>query len=1289
MKKKLLSLLALTLCMASSTWALNQMGSGPYLIGSAADLQAFATLVNSNTANATANAVLTADIDMSTLSSWTAIGDWHADGYGYKGHFDGQGHTIRNFNFTATRNYFGLFGVIPSGCLIENFTIEGTITINGNYGYAGGVAAYAKEKTSTIRNVHSIVNINSTSTANTPRIGGILGGVGEMNSSSVIDRCTYSGTLNANDKGGNYGGIVGYILNNSNVSADITNCLFDGKLQSSVTTNSAQFGGIIGYTRKGIVNVKNCLSLGTFEYEEGNAMNIGQFIGRLTFDSGTSGCTFDNNYYQDRGYNLYGTSSGGAPNGSASVEATDTQFTSGELCVLLNGNADHGTNWYQTLGTDNYPTPNGNSLVYKYDSYNDCALTTPTTNTISYTNTPTFTAHTYTDGICSTCGHANPSYVTKNSAGYYEIDTASKLKWFAAKVNADREMTTNAVLTDDINMSGITSWEPIGNWINSCAYKGHFNGQGHKIENVNFTTFTRGYHGLFGILSTGCLIENFSISGEMTFSVQNAGTIAAYARDATPTIRNVHSSVTIKDSQTNQNRHHAGIVGTVQKGTTAGGTTVIERCTYSGTLSISSTNNNANYGGIVGFVQSDGAAVCNITDCLFDGTLENTAESPGSCSFGGIVGYCSSGTTTITNCLSVGTVSAKAKRFGQFFGIANSTTSSTKIYNSYYQGANANGGDSKTPTPNEVTSVDTELTSGEVAYLLNESISGGTTWYQTIGTDDYPILDNTHSIVYANGTVCPGTDVVQEGTISFSNTEGTVEGSHNYTGGEGFCIYCDAVQPDYMTPTGSYYMIANEKQLKWFAAFVNAGNRSVNAKLTADIDLDGVAVQPIGNASGAYTGEFDGQGNAITNYSHTATTTHNGLFGYIDGSAVVKNFSISGSLTSNQNYTGTIGLAKGSSHIKGIHSSLNIDIQYKGWAGGIVGGADGTVIVEECWFDGTFNTHNYADAKGGIVGYASSPTIKNCLFSGTFTGESNQHYGGILGYVNSNNFGGVQNCLSMGSVTTTNTNHSYVAAIIGNMNTNTNVTGITNNYWLTGSSYAGYAGAKASDASLEAAHEVTTEQLAIGEVAYKLGSAWYQTIGTDTHPVLDNSSKQVYELEVKAAGWASFVPTVSIDALPTGVTAYVGQNTGASLHLEEVTELPADNAFVVKANEGYYYYNGSDATLTLSEDNDLEFSATAFAANGTQYCLAKKNDVVGFYKVNSGIQIPARKAYLVVTNSVKNFYGFEEDDATSLNEELRMKNEELYEGAVYNLAGQRIQKMQKGINIVNGKKVLY
>ncbi len=46
-------------------------------------------------------------------------------------------------------------------------------------------------------------------------------------------------------------------------------------------------------------------------------------------------------------------------------------------------------------------------------------------------------------------------------------------------------------------------------------------------------------------------------------------------------------------------------------------------------------------------------------------------------------------------------------------------------------------------------------------------------------------------------------------------------------------------------------------------------------------------------------------------------------------------------------------------------------------------------------------------------------------------------------------------------------------------------------------------------------------------------------------------------------------------------------------------------------------------------------------------------------------------------------------NVTSIDEELRMNNEELYEGTVFNLAGQRLNKPQRGLNIINGKKIVY
>ncbi|MBR0543147.1 MAG: hypothetical protein IIW98_01650, partial [Bacteroidaceae bacterium] len=68
--KKLLFTLLLAVAVQPS-WALIQE-NGVYKISTAQDLVDFATLVNGGTGNA--NAVLTTDIDMTGITSWTPIG---------------------------------------------------------------------------------------------------------------------------------------------------------------------------------------------------------------------------------------------------------------------------------------------------------------------------------------------------------------------------------------------------------------------------------------------------------------------------------------------------------------------------------------------------------------------------------------------------------------------------------------------------------------------------------------------------------------------------------------------------------------------------------------------------------------------------------------------------------------------------------------------------------------------------------------------------------------------------------------------------------------------------------------------------------------------------------------------------------------------------------------------------------------------------------------------------------------------------------------------------------------
>ena len=214
---------------------------------------------------------------------------------------------------------------------------------------------------------------------------------------------------------------------------------------------------------------------------------------------------------------------------------------------------------------------------------------------------------------------------------------------------------------------------------------------------------------------------------------------------------------------------------------------------------------------------------------------------------------------------------------------------------------------------------------------------------------------------------------------------------------------------------------------------------------------------------------------------------------------------------------------------------------------------------------------------------------------------------------------------------------------------------------------------------------VTEEQAATGEICYKLGDAFFQTIGEDTYPELDNTHGTVYPMT--DAGYATIYNDETAGTLSSNVTVYTGKKNGSYLTLtEQDNTIPAQTAVILKGAEGFFSFTPAASASAITGENDLLGTAAPLTANGSQYALADLNDEVGFYKVASGTEIPAGKAYIIYTGSgdVKGFV-FDFDGATGINLTPALSESE---GAIYNLAGQRLQKVQKGINIINGKKVL-
>ena len=186
---------------------------------------------------------------------------------------------------------------------------------------------------------------------------------------------------------------------------------------------------------------------------------------------------------------------------------------------------------------------------------------------------------------------------------------------------------------------------------------------------------------------------------------------------------------------------------------------------------------------------------------------------------------------------------------------------------------------------------------------------------------------------------------------------------------------------------------------------------------------------------------------------------------------------------------------------------------------------------------------------------------------------------------------------------------------------------------------------------------------------YRVGDALYETV------------------TVGEALYATYVAPVDVDFTGAEVSAFAAQvnkNKEGYVHLEPVTTVPAGTAVVVMADAAGTYDVNITTDAALGTENDLVAATEAVTADGSQFVLAQKEQGIGFYKATAGTTIAAGKGYIVIENAVKVFYGFDPDDGTGINDvEVADEN-----APIYNVAGQRLQKMQKGINIVGNKKVL-
>ena len=610
------------------------------------------------------------------------------------------------------------------------------------------------------------------------------------------------------------------------------------------------------------------------------------------------------------------------------------------------------------------------------------------------------------------------------------------------------------------------------------------------------------------------------------------------------------------------------------------------------------------------------------------------------------------GQVTLKNCAFLGSInSGTAVGNGGLVGWAGSSSNNKYINclvapSEYTKNGNSEELARNNPSTTNclyVAADDAKLSSGEYCYTLN---AGGDNWFQNIGSDATPVPFSSHSKVYANASYnCDGTP---KGAVVYANVN---EESHDaHVPADGFCTVCSALVSyvaDYMTPASDgYYEISDNKQMRWFAYTINNVEPSANARLTADIDFTGIKnYAPIGTEDKRYTGTFDGQGHQITNLVVDLNQDNVGVFGVVAQGTVIKNFTLASSSS-----------IKGNGHV--------------GIVGMIKRNADGEVHLEclgnEASITGTGSNVGGILGVNMLSGSYAKIYMTNCYNTGDIAG--NNENGQLTGWSGDNAV--LENCYAIGNMT-----NCDGFARLGSGSS------VTNSYCDKELTWNGHPTL------------VTAEQVASGELAYMLngkngGNVYYQALTGSDHPVFDPAAGQVFGISEVGYATAVFSKNVVVPA-NTVFTATVEGNVVKTAAVDADATVAAGTAVILAGEkDSFISLKPSTAAPASLGTNVLKGSATVdyeVTNDGDIYFLYKDGEGnAAFVPSEGGKTLKAGKAYIEKSDVPSAAPVLRIGGTTGIANTVAMPETNVY----YDLMGRRVNQLQQGIYIVNGKKVV-
>lgn len=185
-----------------------------------------------------------------------------------------------------------------------------------------------------------------------------------------------------------------------------------------------------------------------------------------------------------------------------------------------------------------------------------------------------------------------------------------------------------------------------------------------------------------------------------------------------------------------------------------------------------------------------------------------------------------------------------------------------------------------------------------------------------------------------------------------------------------------------------------------------------------------------------------------------------------------------------------------------------------------------------------------------------------------------------------------------------------------------------------------------------------------------------------------------YDVEISSTRYATFCLPYNA-TIPKGLTAYTATDNGETVKLTAIKSgnIAAGEGVVLHGEAGTYTFVATAEDVSSTAGNQMVgvTEDTELNASDNAYLLTrdKNTQAIAFRKLATTYTLGANKAYLKLENGSESRQLISvvwDDNATGIFDLSEKKEEN--DGAIYNLAGQKLTRTQKGINIINGKLVI-